>query len=49
MNFFVDFIRIANDEARHFDMLCKRMNDFNFNYGDIPAHSGIWDVGFFVY
>jgi len=44
IEFFVDFIRIANDEARHFDMLCKRMNDFNFNYGDIPAHSGIWDM-----
>lgn len=40
--FYHDFASIAADEARHFELLCARLNDKNSFYGDIPAHVGIW-------
>jgi uncharacterized ferritin-like protein (DUF455 family) len=41
--FYHDFASIAADEARHFDLLCTRLEAKNTFYGAIPAHMGIWD------
>lgn len=41
--FYLDFSSIASDEARHFELLCKRLEAKNCYYGAIPAHMGIWD------
>lgn len=41
--FFDDWCKVADDEAKHFLLLNSRMNDFDINYGDLPAHDGLWE------
>lgn len=40
--FFDDWVGVADDEARHFAMLERRMNALGAAYGDLPAHDGLW-------
>jgi uncharacterized ferritin-like protein (DUF455 family) len=40
--FYRDWIAVADDEARHFEMLRRRLNDLGADYGDLPAHDGLW-------
>ncbi len=42
--FFDDWVKVGNDEARHFLMLEERLNDFGATYGDLPAHDGLWEA-----
>jgi len=42
--FFNDWVKVGNDEARHFLMLECRLNDFGATYGDLPAHDGLWEA-----
>lgn len=37
-----DWVRVADDEARHFNMLCNRLDSYDASYGDFPAHDGLW-------
>jgi len=41
--FFDDWVKVADDEAKHFLMLNGRMHDFEASYGDLPAHDGLWE------
>lgn len=41
--FLNDWVRVADDEARHFAMLDDHMRlRMNAGYGDLPAHDGLW-------
>jgi uncharacterized ferritin-like protein (DUF455 family) len=40
--FFDDWVTVAADEARHFDLLAGRLAGLGANYGDLPAHDGLW-------
>lgn len=42
--FYADFVKVASDEARHFKMLSKRLNDMGMHYGDFEAHNGLWEM-----
>ena len=42
--YYRDWIRIADDEARHFGMLVERLAELGFAYGDFDAHDGLWDM-----
>lgn len=42
--FFDDWVAVADDEARHFQMLSARLGDFGAAYGDLPAHDGLWEA-----
>ncbi len=42
--FFDDWVAVADDEARHFQMLAARLADFGAAYGDLPAHDGLWEA-----
>jgi uncharacterized ferritin-like protein (DUF455 family) len=42
--FVSDWINVAVDEARHFDMVSKRLGELGFAYGDFPAHNGLWEA-----
>ena len=42
--FYTDWVSVANDEARHFATLRKRLNDFDRDYGDFDAHNGLWEM-----
>tara|TARA_R110002096_G_scaffold436056_1_gene666451 strand:- start:2582 stop:3388 length:807 start_codon:yes stop_codon:yes gene_type:complete len=37
-----DWIKVADDEARHFDLLEQRLLEFDSYYGALPAHDGLW-------
>jgi uncharacterized ferritin-like protein (DUF455 family) len=42
VEFFRDFCKVAQDEARHFLLLCDRLEHFNTFYGAIPSHASLW-------
>ena len=37
-----DWVRVADDEARHFLMVADRLVELGAAYGDLPAHDGLW-------
>jgi len=41
--FYRDWLRIADEEAQHFALIRKHLQAMNTDYGDFPAHSGLWD------
>jgi uncharacterized ferritin-like protein (DUF455 family) len=43
IEFYEDWLKVADDEAKHFLMLSDRLADFNAQYGDLPAHDGLWE------
>ncbi|MGE3105780.1 MAG: ferritin-like domain-containing protein [Lysobacterales bacterium] len=40
--FYADWLQVAVDEARHFDMLANRLRVIGHHYGEFPAHNGLW-------
>ena len=42
--FYDDWVRVAQDEAEHFALLSHRLVDMDTNYGDLPAHNGLWEA-----
>ncbi len=40
--FFDDWVTVASDEARHFELLAVRLAELGARYGDLPAHDGLW-------
>jgi uncharacterized ferritin-like protein (DUF455 family) len=41
--FYQDWLCVADEEAQHFDLLRQHLRCFNVEYGDLPAHGGLWD------
>lgn len=37
-----DWIKVANDEARHFELLEQRLFELDSYYGALNAHDGLW-------
>lgn len=42
--FYRDWLRVAREEAYHFDLLRQRLAALGHAYGDFPAHNGLWDM-----
>lgn len=42
--FFDDWIGVAADEARHFELLSRRLAEYGHVYGDFDAHNGLWEM-----
>lgn len=42
--FYHDWITVAVEEAYHFQLLRERLNELGSDYGDFPAHNGLWDI-----
>ena len=38
-----DFMRVADDEARHFGMVDERLRQLGSSYGALPAHKLLWE------
>ena len=43
-DFYADWIRVADEEARHFALLRTRLAALGQDYGDFPAHDGLWHM-----
>ena len=41
--FYLDWLSVAADEARHFLLVCNYLQH-DIEYGDFPAHDGLWDM-----
>ena len=42
--FYLDWIRVAAEESKHFLLLQKRLLELDASYGDLPAHNGLWEM-----
>jgi uncharacterized ferritin-like protein (DUF455 family) len=42
--YYLDWISVADDEARHFQLLATRLGQLDRQYGDYPAHNGLWEM-----
>jgi len=42
--YYADWVGVASDEARHFQLLRTRLRDFGHDYGDFDAHNGLWEM-----
>lgn len=42
--FYSDWLGVAADEARHFELLAARLADYELAYGTLPAHDGLWEM-----
>jgi uncharacterized ferritin-like protein (DUF455 family) len=42
--YYVDWLSVAADEARHFQLLQQRLHELDAGYGDHPAHNGLWEM-----
>jgi len=43
-DFYSDWIGVAEDEALHYQLLSRRLQDTGHAYGDFPAHNGLWEM-----
>jgi len=43
-HFYRDWISVAADEARHFQLLSQRLAELHTRYGSLPAHNGLWEM-----
>ncbi len=41
--FYHDWLQVAAEEALHFQLLRQHLKQFGIDYGDLPAHRGLWD------
>ena len=39
-----DWISVAQDESRHFQLLSTRLAELGYAYGDFAAHNGLWEA-----
>lgn len=42
--FYRDWLRVADEEATHFDLLRGELRRLGFEYGDFSAHNGLWEM-----
>ena len=40
--FFTDFMKVADDEAKHFTLINKRLAELGSFFGALPVHNGLW-------
>jgi len=43
-SFFDGWMQVAFEEAKHFRMVRARLKDLGADYGDLPAHDGLWQA-----
>ncbi len=43
-DFYRQWLQIAKEEAYHFALLRDHLRTLGYDYGDFPAHNGLWDM-----
>ncbi|KAM1019697.1 hypothetical protein ACFX2C_041172 [Malus domestica] len=43
--FFMDFVKVAQDEGHHFTLLASRLEEMGLFYGALATHDGLWPSG----
>ena len=42
--YYLDWVRVAKEEAHHFSLLSQQLQSMGYQYGDFVAHTGLWDM-----
>lgn len=42
--YYLDWLRVAAEEAKHFQLLRTHLQTMGHDYGDFPAHQGLWTM-----
>jgi uncharacterized ferritin-like protein (DUF455 family) len=42
--YYLDWVRVAAEEAQHFSLLWAQLQAMGYDYGHYPAHTGLWDM-----
>ncbi|MGM0595368.1 MAG: ferritin-like domain-containing protein [Pseudomonadota bacterium] len=42
--YYDDWLQVADEEADHFVMLRDHLRGLGYDYGDFPAHNGLWEM-----
>jgi uncharacterized ferritin-like protein (DUF455 family) len=42
--FVLDWAQVASEEAFHFSLLREHLQNMGHDYGDFPAHNGLWEM-----
>ncbi|WP_282151582.1 ferritin-like domain-containing protein [Ruegeria atlantica] len=42
IGFYDDWVKCAEEESRHFEMVCDCLESMGSHYGALPAHAGMW-------
>jgi uncharacterized ferritin-like protein (DUF455 family) len=42
LGFYDDWVKAADEEAKHFNLICDCLEAMGSNYGALPAHAGMW-------
>lgn len=40
--FYDDWVRAADEESKHFNLMCDCLEELGSHYGALPAHAGMW-------
>ncbi len=43
-DYYGDWLQVAAEEAYHFQLLRAHLRTFGHDYGDFPAHNGLWEM-----
>lgn len=43
-DYYRDWAQVAHEEAYHFGLLRERLRTLGYDYGDLPAHNGLWSM-----
>jgi uncharacterized ferritin-like protein (DUF455 family) len=43
-SYYLDWVRVAAEEAHHFSLLSAQLHSMGSHYGAFPAHNGLWDM-----
>lgn len=42
LGFYDDWVKSADEEAKHFNLICDCLEAMGSHYGALPAHAGMW-------
>ncbi|THH39184.1 ferritin-like domain-containing protein [Aliishimia ponticola] len=42
MGFYDDWVKSADEESKHFNLMCDCLEELGSHYGALPAHAGMW-------
>lgn len=43
-DYYRDWVAVAAEEAVHFGLIADHLSQLGFQYGDFPAHAGMWQI-----
>jgi uncharacterized ferritin-like protein (DUF455 family) len=43
-DYYLDWLKVAAEEAHHFSLLRAHLQGMGYDYGDFAAHTGLWDM-----